>query len=578
MQERMIAGYHVIRRLGVGGMGEVYLVQHPRLPRRDALKLLDVRVSRNDDFAARFQREADLLAPLSHQNIVHLYDRGLFEGRLWLTMEYVDGEDAAHLLRANGPMPLPLATDIIAGAGAGLDYAYQRHGITHRDVKPANVLVEFHDRRLAAVKLADFGIAKAAGEATSLTSTGVTIGTIAYMSPEAIEGRPLDNRADVYSLGCAAFELLTGTVPFTDDTMTALISAQLTRPAPGITERAPHLPRYLDAVFARVLAKAADDRFPTCAEFIAAMRGVGSAVPAVPTQAMPGPPTQAMPGPPTQVGRPPTQAAPRPPTRLGPPPSAGVSTTGRSTQAMPPPTGAASRPRPTGVAPGAGAQPRPRPAATKHAPPISDGPASHRAAMASGARPSTPPVRSRRRRRTFLVAALATFAVLALVVAATVARGSGFGLGGGGSVVQADSVTLVDFSPSPDSSRRIDNVLTGDSPPWHTATYVSGPDFGHLKAGIGLLFTLDRAVTLTGGDIRSPSAGSTVEVRTASSSDLSSLDGTNVVWSGTLVDGRTEFTAQNAAQTRYVLVWITGLAGSGRDWSTTIARVVIRGR
>ncbi|MFC7752904.1 serine/threonine-protein kinase [Tsukamurella soli] len=188
--ERTIAGYNVIRRLGVGGMGEVYLVEHPRLPRRDALKLLDVRVSRNDDFAARFQREADLLAPLSHQNIVHLYDRGLFEGRLWLTMEYVDGPDAGHMLSANGPMPLPLATEIVAGAGDGLDYAYQRHGITHRDVKPANILVEFHDGRIAAVKLADFGIAKAAGEATSLTSTGTTIGTVAYMSPEAIEGRP----------------------------------------------------------------------------------------------------------------------------------------------------------------------------------------------------------------------------------------------------------------------------------------------------------------------------------------------------------------------------------------------------
>ncbi|SIF61225.1 protein kinase [Mycobacteroides abscessus subsp. abscessus] len=179
-----IAGYRVIRQLGAGGMGEVFLVEHPRLPRRDALKLLDAGVSRNADFKVRFQREADLLAKLSHPHIVTLHDRGEFEGRLWITMEHVDGTDGAELLKADGPLDADLAVPLIAGAGAALDYAWRRQRITHRDVKPANILVGIDETdgapQIESVKLADFGIAKAAGESTSLTSTGMTIGTMQY--------------------------------------------------------------------------------------------------------------------------------------------------------------------------------------------------------------------------------------------------------------------------------------------------------------------------------------------------------------------------------------------------------------
>ncbi|BDH56486.1 serine/threonine-protein kinase [Tsukamurella sp. PLM1] len=203
-----IAGYRVVRQLGAGGMGQVFLVQHPRLPRQDALKLLDAGVSRNDDFKLRFQREADLLAQLSHQNIVTLHDRGQFEDRLWITMEYVDGTDAGELVKTHGALDPTLALELITGAGAALDYAWRKQRITHRDVKPANILLGVDGGELEAVKLADFGIAKAAGEATSLTSTGITVGTMQYISPEAIE-EDLDNRADIYSLGCTAFHLLT---------------------------------------------------------------------------------------------------------------------------------------------------------------------------------------------------------------------------------------------------------------------------------------------------------------------------------------------------------------------------------
>ncbi|TWS18586.1 serine/threonine protein kinase [Tsukamurella asaccharolytica] len=288
-----IAGYRIVRQLGAGGMGQVFLVQHPRLPRQDALKLLDAGVSRNDDFKVRFQREADLLAQLSHPNIVTLHDRGEFEDRLWITMEYVAGTDAGELVKVGGALDPTLGLELVAGAGAALDYAWRKQRITHRDVKPANILLGVDGGELEVVKLADFGIAKAAGESTSLTSTGITVGTMQYISPEAIEGEDLDNRADIYSLGCTAFHLLTGRPPYTGKSITALMSAHLTQAPPSVREVAPQLPDGLDTVFAKVLAKAPEDRYQSSGEFVAALRGaldgqlddsLAIAVPVVPSR------------------------------------------------------------------------------------------------------------------------------------------------------------------------------------------------------------------------------------------------------------------------------------------------------
>lgn len=271
-----ISGYRVVRELGAGGMGQVFLVEHPRLPRRDALKLLDAGVSRNNEFKARFQREADLLAQLTHPNIVTLYDRGEFDGRLWITMEYIDGTDASALLDAGERIDTGLVIQLVAGAGAALDYAWRKQRITHRDVKPANILVGLDSADsgpvIESVKLADFGIAKAAGEATSLTSTGTTVGTMHYISPEAIEGDDVDNRSDIYSLGCTAFHLLTGRAPYAGKTIASLMSAHLTQAPPRISEVAPDLPASLDRVFAKVLAKNPDDRYQSCADFITALQ------------------------------------------------------------------------------------------------------------------------------------------------------------------------------------------------------------------------------------------------------------------------------------------------------------------
>ncbi|CAM3333283.1 protein kinase domain-containing protein [Tsukamurella hominis] len=279
-QDLEIAGYRVLDRLGAGGMGQVFLVAHPRLPRSDALKLLDGAVSSSEEFQARFIHEADLLAPLSHTNIVHLYDRGrLDDGRLWLTMEYLQGTDAKQLLRERGPLPLGLVAQIVGGVAAALDYAYEDFSITHRDVKPANVLVRMRGERASAVKLVDFGIAKASTEASSLTVTGTTVGTLGYLSPEAINGLELDNRTDLYSLATAAFELLTGAPPFAGTTIAAIMGAHLYQPIPSLHLRGPGLPEDLDAVFERALAKDPAARYATSGEFAAALAAISATAP-----------------------------------------------------------------------------------------------------------------------------------------------------------------------------------------------------------------------------------------------------------------------------------------------------------
>lgn len=198
-------------------------------------------------------------------------------------MEHVDGTDGAELLKADGPLDPDLALQLVAGAGAALDYAWRKQRITHRDVKPANILVGIDKSdgapQIESVKLADFGIAKAAGESTSLTSTGMTIGTMQYISAEAIEGEEVDNRSDIYSLGCTAFHLLAGQPPFTGTSIASTMSAHLTKPVPSIAAANPHLPAAMDAIFERVLAKNPDDRFQSCAEFLTALQEtVGSEV------------------------------------------------------------------------------------------------------------------------------------------------------------------------------------------------------------------------------------------------------------------------------------------------------------
>ena len=177
------AGYTILRVLGVGGMGTVYLVQHPRLPRQDALKVLSADLTADPQYRARFLREADVASSLSHPNILGVHDRGECGDQFWISIDYVRGTDAAKLLNERYPrgMPVGLAMQIITPVASALDYAHQR-GLLHRDVKPANILIADPGSESQRVFLADFGIARRIDD-TSLTATNIAVGTVAYSAP-----------------------------------------------------------------------------------------------------------------------------------------------------------------------------------------------------------------------------------------------------------------------------------------------------------------------------------------------------------------------------------------------------------
>ncbi|HLR99313.1 MAG TPA: serine/threonine-protein kinase [Mycolicibacillus parakoreensis] len=265
-----VSGYTIERVLGAGGMGTVYLARHPTLPRSVALKVLSAELSADPEFRARFRREADLAASLEHPNIVRVYTRGEAEdGRLWIAMQFIDGTDAG-ALADQGPIPVERTLHIVGEVAKALDFAHSRR-LLHRDIKPANFLLTGEPGPHERVLLADFGIARAVEEATRLTATGSMMATVAYASPEAIEGRPVDHRSDLYSLGCALYRMLAGRSPFQDaGTMSAIMMAHLSRPAPPVTGFAPQLPPAIDAVLAIALAKDPAARFDTARQLFEA--------------------------------------------------------------------------------------------------------------------------------------------------------------------------------------------------------------------------------------------------------------------------------------------------------------------
>jgi serine/threonine-protein kinase len=266
------AGYTVVQRLGSGGMGEVYLVRHPRLPRQDALKVLRPEVSADGEYRERFNREADVAASLWHPHIVGVHDRGEFDGRLWIDMDYVEGTDAGRLLqeRFAGGMPAADVVEIVAAVADALDYAHQRL-LLHRDVKPANILLANPGTPETRILLADFGIARWVDDPSGLTATNTTVGTVSYAAPEQLMGGALDGRADQYALAASAFHLLTGRPPFQNSNPAVVISQHLSAAPPAIGDRRPELAS-LDPVFAKALAKDPKDRYERCADFARALR------------------------------------------------------------------------------------------------------------------------------------------------------------------------------------------------------------------------------------------------------------------------------------------------------------------
>ncbi|MGW0035883.1 RCC1 domain-containing protein [Gordonia sp. NPDC003376] len=275
------AGYRVIGLLGAGGMGQVYLVEHPALGRREALKI--VSPTGDADFGERFTNEARTAASLDHPGIVTVYAYGVESGSAWFTMRYLDGAD----LGGSGALPPTDVDHIVTRAAAALDYAHGRR-VIHRDIKPANIVItrdeQGHPDR---VTVLDFGIARLI-DAPKMTATNAFIGTLTYAAPETLSGAAAGPASDQYALACTAFELLTGTTPFRGDTPGALITGHVTAPIPRIGDRAPILAG-LDPVFRRALAKNPADRFGSCREFAAALSAASTGLPPVAATAVGGP-------------------------------------------------------------------------------------------------------------------------------------------------------------------------------------------------------------------------------------------------------------------------------------------------
>jgi serine/threonine protein kinase, bacterial len=272
------AGYTILRPLGAGGMAEVYLALHPRLPRRDVIKVLAEAITADSEFRERFNREADLAATLWHPHIVGVHDRGEFDGKLWISMDYVAGTDASRLVKERYPdgMPVQEVSAILTAVAGALDYAHDR-GLLHRDVKPANILLSHADDEERRILLADFGVARHLASVSGITETNVAVGTVAYAAPEQLTGGNIDGRADQYALAASAFHLLTGAPPFLHPNPVAVISQHLHEEPPALSEFRPEL-AYLDDVFRKALAKDPDDRFDRCRGFSAAIREHISAV------------------------------------------------------------------------------------------------------------------------------------------------------------------------------------------------------------------------------------------------------------------------------------------------------------
>ncbi|MEV7689852.1 serine/threonine-protein kinase [Streptomyces bungoensis] len=299
---RRVANYLIESEIGRGGMAVVYRARDLRLDRTVALKLLAPELARNDTFRQRFTLESRVAAAIDHPHIVPVFEAGETDGLLYIAMRYVSGSDLRHLLDARGPLPLPDAVRIAGQVASALDAAHA-HGLVHRDVKPGNILVaegtdSDHPEH---VYLTDFGLTKKSLSLTGFTSVGQFVGTLDYVAPEQISGRPVDGRCDVYGLACVVQELLTGRPPFRRENDMALLWAHQYDEPPPPTASRPDLAPGVDAVFARALAKDPDDRYDTCLDFVAALR-------AVPAGGHPDTVTDA--GPPPVYRRPPQWAAP----------------------------------------------------------------------------------------------------------------------------------------------------------------------------------------------------------------------------------------------------------------------------
>jgi serine/threonine protein kinase len=270
-----IAGYTIEEQIGRGGMAVVYRASDKRLNRHVALKILAPELASDAGYQQRFLREMRAAAAVDHPNIVPVFDAGEADGALFIAMRYVDGQDVRTMLETEPRLPAARVCHLVAQAASALDAAHAR-GLVHRDVKPGNMLIG--RAQPDHLYLSDFGLSKQRVSSEPLTLTGQFMGTLDYMAPEQIEGKPIDGRADLYALACTAFEILAGQPPFQRDAGLAVMWAQLSAPVPSLLALRPDLPPAVDQVIATALAKNPDGRYPSCTAFaraLAAACGVG---------------------------------------------------------------------------------------------------------------------------------------------------------------------------------------------------------------------------------------------------------------------------------------------------------------
>jgi hypothetical protein len=583
----IFAGYVIQRLLGTGGMGEVYLAQHPRLPRQDALKILSSASANDDEFRARFNREAELAATLWHPHIVGVLDRGEFNGRLWISMDYVDGTDAAHLIREQyrGGMPAQDVSEIVTAVADALDFGHERR-LLHRDVKPENILVTASDGHRRRVLLTDFGIARRIDDVSNLTDDNIAVGTISYIAPEQLLGKPLDGRADQYALAATTFHLLTGAPPFQDSNRAVVISHHLHTPPPRISDRRPDL-AHLDAVLARALAKDPNERYPNCLAFA---RALAQGPPPQTTGLRPA-------GDVGSGGRPRTQRLERvvvhgtahgvQQSALGSRHQVGtlsfqvVPYDSIDNQGAPIPVEIQTQlvagqladgdeVEVSGVWDGGtldadtivnfSAGPRPK----------------RRSPRVRAEKPRTKAPNGSRGRK---VALFALVGVIVLAAAAVLWFTDGFGIWSRpGPIVKPVSATVFSPSGSPDNPQKAGLAIDGNpDTSWPTVTYKDPVPFPNFVEGEGLLLHLSEPTALSAVTIDLSSTGTEVQIRSAPTETPATLaDTTELTPTTPLQPGHNRVEVHDRSKTSNVLVWITKLGTTDGQSRTEISEITLQ--
>lgn len=587
----VFAGYVIQQLLGTGGMGEVYLAQHPRLPRQDALKVLSSAATTDEEFRARFNREAELAATLWHPHIVGVLDRGEFNGRLWISMDYVDGTDAGRLIRERYPAGMPERDvgEIVTAVADALDFGHERR-LLHRDVKPENILVTASDGHRRRVLLTDFGIARRIDDVSNLTDDNVAVGTISYIAPEQLLNKPLDGRADQYALAATAFHLLTGAPPFEDSNRAVVISHHLGTPPPRISEQRPDL-AHLDGVLARALAKDPSERYPSCLDFARALTQQGPRL--QPSQTAPlrppgnlgsgdRPPTQRLErvvihgtargvrhsavGAQNQLGTVSFQLVPhdstdsgraRIPVEIQTELVAGQLADGDEVEVSGVWDGG-TLDADTIVNLSVGARPTRRRSRTRTKPARDEGP-------------------KRKRNRNVVVAAVV--GVIVLAAAAALWFTDGFGRWTGpGPIVKPVSATVFSPDGAPDNPREAGMAIDGNpETAWSTVTYKDPVPFPSFIEGEGLVLHLAEPIALSAVTVDVSSTGTEVQIRSSPTETPTKLDDTTELTPTTpLQQGHNRIDVRDSTETSNVLVWITKLGTTDGQSRTEISEITLQ--